>query len=40
MQQLIEYLPNFSKGGDLDVIRQITDAIEAMERVSFSMSIR
>jgi glutamate formiminotransferase/formiminotetrahydrofolate cyclodeaminase len=34
MQKLIECVPNFSEGRDLSVIRQITDAIEAMEGVS------
>ena len=34
MQKLIECVPNFSEGRDLDVIRQITDAIESVEGVS------
>ncbi len=34
MQKLIECVPNFSEGGDADVIRQITDAIESAEGVS------
>jgi glutamate formiminotransferase/formiminotetrahydrofolate cyclodeaminase len=33
MQQLIECVPNFSEGRDLSVIKQITDAIEAVEGV-------
>jgi glutamate formiminotransferase / formiminotetrahydrofolate cyclodeaminase len=33
MQQLIECVPNFSEGRDPQVIRQITDAIEAVEGV-------
>jgi glutamate formiminotransferase / formiminotetrahydrofolate cyclodeaminase len=34
MQKLIECVPNFSEGRDLDAIRQITDAIESAEGVS------
>src|SRR5437667_625076 len=34
MQKLIECVPNFSEGRDLNVIRQITDAIESTEGVS------
>ncbi|MEP7014393.1 MAG: glutamate formimidoyltransferase [Verrucomicrobiota bacterium] len=34
MQKLIECVPNFSEGRDLDVIRQITDAIQSVEGVS------
>jgi len=34
MQKLIECVPNFSEGRDLNVIRQITDAIAAVEGVS------
>jgi glutamate formiminotransferase/formiminotetrahydrofolate cyclodeaminase len=34
MQQLIECVPNFSEGRDLNVIRQITAAIESVEGVS------
>src|SRR5262247_1802089 len=34
MQKLIECVPNFSEGRDLDVIHQITDAIESVEGVS------
>ena len=34
MQNLIECVPNFSEGRDLDAIRQITDAIESVEGVS------
>ena len=33
MQQLIECVPNFSEGRDMQVIRQITDAIESVEGV-------
>ncbi|HNS13141.1 MAG TPA: glutamate formimidoyltransferase [Bacteroidia bacterium] len=33
MKQLIECVPNFSEGRDLNVIRQITDAIESVEGV-------
>src|SRR6266480_1381333 len=34
MQKLIECVPNFSEGRDLDVIRQITDAIKTVDGVS------
>jgi glutamate formiminotransferase/formiminotetrahydrofolate cyclodeaminase len=34
MKKLIECVPNFSEGRDLDVVRQITDAIESVEGVS------
>src|SRR6266498_664793 len=34
MRKLIECVPNFSEGRDLEVIRQITDAIESVEGVS------
>src|SRR3989440_10709343 len=34
MQEIIECVPNFSEGRDLEVIRQITAAIEAVEGVS------
>jgi glutamate formiminotransferase / formiminotetrahydrofolate cyclodeaminase len=34
MRKLIECVPNFSEGRDLDIIRQITAAIEAVEGVS------
>jgi glutamate formiminotransferase / formiminotetrahydrofolate cyclodeaminase len=34
MRKLIECVPNFSEGCDLNVIRQITDAIESVEGVS------
>src|SRR5204863_10029893 len=34
MQKLIECVPNFSEGRDLNVIRQITDAIESVDSVS------
>ena len=34
MQKLIECVPNFSEGCDLNVIRQITDAIGSVEGVS------
>lgn len=34
MRKLIECVPNFSEGRDLDIIRQITDAIESVEGVS------
>jgi len=34
MQKLIECVPNFSEGRDLEVIRQITDAIKSVEGVS------
>ena len=33
MQQLIECVPNFSEGRDMSAIKQITDAIEAVEGV-------
>jgi len=34
MQRLIECVPNFSEGRDLDVIRQVTTAIESVEGIS------
>src|SRR6266446_674607 len=34
MQKLIECVPNFSEGRDLDVIRQVTTAIESVEGIS------
>src|SRR5712671_8010553 len=34
MQKLIECVPNFSEGRDLNVIRQITGAIESVEGVA------
>src|SRR2546425_12672196 len=34
MKKLIECVPNFSEGRDQNVIRQITDAIESIDRVS------
>ena len=34
MQKLIECVPNFSEGRDLDIIRQITGAIESADGVS------
>jgi glutamate formiminotransferase/formiminotetrahydrofolate cyclodeaminase len=34
MQKLIECVPNFSEGRDLDIIRQITDALKSVEGVS------
>src|ERR1041384_6058150 len=34
MKKIIECVPNFSEGRDLEVIRQITAAIEAVEGVS------
>ncbi len=33
MQQLIECVPNFSEGNDLNIIKQITDVIEKVEGV-------
>src|SRR5882757_4599276 len=33
MQQLIECVPNFSEGNDLNIIKQITDEIEKVEGV-------
>ena len=33
MKQLIECVPNFSEGRDLNIIRQITDAIESVDGV-------
>src|ERR1700735_4099193 len=33
MQQLIECVPNFSEGVNLDIIKQITDEIESVEGV-------
>src|SRR5436309_13262768 len=34
MQKIIECVPNFSEGRDLDVIRQITAAIESVDGIS------
>src|SRR4051794_15067557 len=34
MKQVIECVPNFSEGRDLEIIRQITAAIESVESVS------
>jgi glutamate formiminotransferase/formiminotetrahydrofolate cyclodeaminase len=34
MKKIIECVPNFSEGRDLEIIRQITDAIESVEGVS------
>ena len=34
MQKVIECVPNFSEGCDLEVIRQITAAIESVEGIS------
>src|SRR6266436_4140306 len=34
MQKLIECVPNFSEGRDLDIVRQITAAIESADGVS------
>src|SRR5438093_6199931 len=34
MQELVECVPNFSEGRDLNIIRQITAAIELVEGVS------
>src|SRR5436189_767622 len=34
MKQVIECVPNFSEGRDLDVVRQITAAVESVEGVS------
>src|SRR6478672_1106630 len=34
MQKIIECVPNFSEGRDLEIIRQITAAIEAVEGIS------
>ena len=33
MQKIIECVPNFSEGRDMNVIRQITDQIETVEGV-------
>lgn len=33
MQQLVECVPNFSEGNDMNIIKQITDEIEAVEGV-------
>src|SRR5436190_16400534 len=33
MSQLIECVPNFSEGNDMNVIKQITDQIESVEGV-------
>src|SRR3982751_4271048 len=33
MKQLIECVPNFSEGNDLNIIKQITDSIESVEGV-------
>ena len=34
MQKLIECVPNFSEGRDLDIIRQITVAIESVDGIA------
>src|SRR4051795_13706584 len=34
MQKIIECVPNFSEGRDLEVIRQITSAIESVDGIS------
>ena len=34
MQQLIECVPNFSEGNDMNIIKQITDEIETVSGVS------
>ena len=34
MKQLIECVPNFSEGNDMNIIKQITDEIESVEGVS------
>ncbi len=33
MKQLIECVPNFSEGVDMDVIRRITDQVETVEGI-------
>ena len=33
MKQLIECVPNFSEGRNMEVIKQITDAIESVEAI-------
>lgn len=33
MKQIIECVPNFSEGNDLNIIKQITDAIESVESI-------
>ncbi len=33
MQQIIECVPNFSEGNDMNIIKQITDEIETVEGV-------
>ena len=33
MKQIIECVPNFSEGRDMEIIRQITDQIESVEGV-------
>ena len=37
-QALVECVPNFSEGKNQDIIKQITDAIEAVEEVSIRIS--
>ncbi len=34
MKKIIECVPNFSEGRDLDVIRQITTTIESVDGIS------
>ena len=34
MNQLVECVPNFSEGRDLDKIKQITDAIQSVDGVT------
>jgi glutamate formiminotransferase/formiminotetrahydrofolate cyclodeaminase len=33
MQKIVECVPNFSEGKNLQIIKQITDAIESVEGV-------
>ena len=40
MQPIIECVPNFSEGNDLNIIKQITDEIETVEGVRLLNVIR
>ena len=33
MKQIVECVPNFSEGRDLNIIRQITDEVESVKEI-------
>lgn len=37
IKQIVECVPNFSEGRDMNVIRQITDEVESVKGVKRSM---